>query len=67
MCNQDDDDAAADDSAAAYDGDDEDNDDYEDALALHWGAKLGSLDVVKLVAGTQTLAPDTRSRSSSSP
>jgi len=35
--------------------------------ALHWGAKLGSLDVVKLVAGTQTLAPDTRSRGGYTP
>jgi len=30
--------------------------------ALHWAAKLGSEDIVKLVAGTQALAPDTRSR-----
>ena len=31
-------------------------------IALHWAAKLGSSDIVKLVAGTQKLDPDTRSR-----
>ena len=47
------------------DGDNDDDDYFDDDVALHWAAKLGSLDVVKLVAGTQTLPPDTRSRSSS--
>jgi len=35
--------------------------------ALHWAAKLGSGDIVKLVAGTQALAPDTRSRGGYTP
>jgi len=35
--------------------------------ALHWAAKLGSSDFVKLVAGTQKLDPDTRSRGGYTP
>jgi len=35
--------------------------------ALHWAAKLGSSDIVKLVAGTQKLDPDTRSRGGYTP